>query len=256
MIKILNADFYKAFKTPSFWVISSINIFCSLLLSISMFWIFNISLENPDLEEIMVLPMQNFFQIVPGIIASCTFLIGIFATMFTVSDFNYGTIKNIASKGYRREYIYASKFITVIVFAIINLLLSFITSFITAQIMINNKIPDFFKFHNDFIAKVSKYSLQLLAYVSVAIFLAMLIRSLGASLAIFLAFVFFESSAIQLINKLIHDLFKLDFSITQYTIGEAFFDHSQTIQGIIVLVLYIVITTAVGIYTFKKRDIN
>lgn len=256
MIRILSTDFYKAFRTPSFWIISIVNIFCSLLLSISMFWIFNVFLENPDLEEVLAGSTQNFFQLAPGIISSCTFLIGIFASMFTVSDFNYGTIKNIASKGYRREYIYASKFITILAFAIINLLLSFITSFITAQIMINNKIPDFFKFNNDFFAEISKYSLQLLAYVSVAILLAMLIRSLGASLAVFLAFVFLEGSATQLINKLIHDLFKSDFSITPYTIGGAFSVSSQTTQGIIVLVIYIVLTTAAGIYTFKMRDIN
>ena len=84
----------------------------------------------------------------------------------------------------------------------------------------------------------------------------MLIRSLGASLAIFLAFVFLEGSAVQLIDKLIHDVFNSDFSVAPYFINGAFSNPDQTVQGVIVLAVYIVVATAVGLYTFRKRDIN
>lgn len=183
-------------------------------------------------------------------------MIGIFAVMLAVSEFSYGTIKNIASKGYRREFIYLSKFITTLVVAIVNILLSFATSFITAQIMINNRLPEFFNIDNSFWETVGKNSLQLVAYLSIAIFLAMFFRSLGSSLAIFLAFVFLESSAAALINQLFKDVLKLEFTVEPYTIFGAFGDSDQLVRGIIVLLVYIAVATVVGIYTFKQRDIN
>lgn len=253
MLNILKTDFYKAFRTSSFWVISVLSICSSLLLSISVFWLYT----DPEfLEAAQQSQILNFFNTFPSILFGCTFLMLIFAIMFSVSDFSYGTIKNIASKGYRREYIFFSKFITVLFFALFNILLSFLTSFITAQIMINNKIPNFFSYNNEFLPALLKYTLQLTAYISLAILIVMLIRSLGASLAIFISFVFLEGSAIQLIDKLINFIFKSDFSVYPYFITGAFADSSKTTQGVIVLLLYIVVSTIIGIYSFKKRDIN
>lgn len=252
MLNILKTDFYKAFRTPSFWVISIITIFSSLMSSIAVFWLYT----APEFSEFISAVQPNFFQTVPQVLIGCVFLIGIFAVMFSVSDFNYGTIKNIASKGYRREYIYLSKFVTAIGFAIITLLLSFLTSFITAQIMVNTKISEFFKYNEDFHTLLSKYALSIVAYISIAILLAMLFRSLGSALSIFLVFFFSENSAVQLINKLIHDIFNSDFSVAPYSISGAFTDPDKTVQGVIVVLVYIVVTTAIGLYTFRKRDIN
>ena len=252
MINILKTDFYKSYRTTSSWVISVISVLSAFITSFSMFWLY----IDPDLSSLFDPSAINFYQIASMVLSGNTFLIGIFAVMFAVSDFSYGTIKNIASKGYRREDIYASKFLTALGFAIFNLLLTFITSFITAQIMINTKISGFFNYDKEFFPSLSKYCLQLVAYLSIAILLAMLIRSLGASLAIFLAFVFLEGSAVQLIDKLIHDVFNSDFSVAPYFINGAFSNPDQTVQGVIVLAVYIVVATAVGLYTFRKRDIN
>lgn len=252
MINILKTDFYKALRTPSFWVISVITVLFSLLLSISVFWIYT----APEFAGFMENIQLNFFQTVPTVLYECTFLIGVFAVMFTVSDFSNGTIKNIASKGYRREYMYISKFVTAIAFAVITLLFSFLTSLITAQIMVNTKIPEFFNYYNEFLILLSKYSLKLMAYISIAVFLAMLFRSLGASLSVFLIFLFLESSAIELLDKLILDIFNSKFSVRPYFISGTFIDSGKTIQGVIVLLVYMIVTTVLGIYTFRKRDIN
>lgn len=251
MLNILKTDFYKAFRTPSFWVISVITILSSLLSSFSIFWL----LTQPEFAELIEIA-PGFFQTVPGVTSGCIFLIGIFAVMFSVSDFNYGTIKNIASKGYRREYIYISKFVTAIGVAIISLLLSFLTAFITAQIMINNKISGFFDYNAEFHLSLSKQALLIVAYISIAVLLAMLFRSLGPALSVFLAYFFLQNSIVQLINKLIHDVFNSDFSVAPYFINGAFSDPDKTVQGVIVLLVYIVVTTAIGLYTFRKRDIN
>lgn len=257
MLNVLKIDFYKAFRTVSFWVISVLNILFVVFSSFLMFSIYVTALNEPsEFSDIILQNVLPFFKFIPQFIPQCTFLIGIFAVMLAVSEFSYGTIKNIASKGYRREFIYLSKFITALVVAIVNILLSFATSFITAQIMINNRLPEFFNIDNTFWETVGKNSLQLVAYLSIAIFLAMFFRSLGSSLAIFLAFVFLESSAAALINQLFKDVLKLEFTVEPYTIFGAFGDSDQLVRGIIVLLVYIAVATVVGIYTFKQRDIN
>ena len=260
MLNILKTDFYKAFRTPSFWVISVITILSSLLSSFLCFWILTQPefLEKPEAIKLLEVNgiYNNFFKDANEIMTGCIFLIGIFAVMFFVSEFNYGTIKNIASKGYRREYIYISKFVTAIVVAIISLLLSFLTAFITAQIMINNKISGFFDYNAEFHTSLSKQALLVVTYISIAILLAMLFRSLGPALSVFLAYFFLENSIVQLINKLIHDVFNSDFSVAPYFINGAFSNPDKTVQGVIVLLVYIVVTTAIGFYTFRKRDIN
>lgn len=257
MLNVLKIDFYKAFRTVSFWVISFLNVFSVFFASFTQFSIYITALDNSSdfSDYILHSLVKPFFEFFPQFISQCTFLVGIFAVMFAVSEFSYGTIKNIASKGYRREFIYLSKFITALVVAIINILIAFATSFITAKVMINDRMPGFFDINN-FWETVGKISLQLVAYLSIAIFLAMFCRSLGSSLAIFLAFVFLESSAAALINQFLRDVLKLEFNVDPYTIFGAFFDPSQTTRGVIVLFVYIAIATVVGIYTFKQRDIN
>lgn len=255
MINILKTDFYKASRTTSFWVTLFFSILSILISTIVTFWIYTGSIFSEYLAEAESSSV-NFFNFFPTILSDCTFLIGIFAIMFSIADFNNGTIKNIASKGYHREYIYLSKFVTVLGAALIHLIASFVTAFITAQIMINNKIPNFFSYNEDFLPKMAKFSLQLVAYISIAILLTMLIRSLGSSLAIFLAFFFLESSIADLINNLISTVFNSDFSISPYLIHNAFAGSDSTTQGVIVVLAYIVVSAAIGIYTFRKRDIN
>lgn len=255
MIKILKTDFFKAVRTPSFWVISLLCVLFSFIVSFSLFFVYTIPEISQEFAQNQLFT-PNFFSSFLSVVTECTFLVGIFTLMFSVSDFSFGTIKNLASKGYPREFIYFSKFITSLGVAIFNVVLSFITSFITAQIMVNTKIQGFFNYNNDFLPELAKYSFKLVAYISVAIFLAMLIRSLGASLAIFLAFFFLESPAAILINKLISSVFNSSFSVSPYFISGTFAGSDQVVQSVIVLLAYIVITTAVGIFTFKQRDIN
>ena len=256
MLNMLKIDIYKAFRTTSFWVTSALVILISLLFSGMIFWGYSFSLENPELVDLTLASIPSFSQTLPAIFGSCVFLIGIFATMFATSDFTYGTIKNIASKGYKREYIYLSKFITIICVSIINIILSFITSFITAQIIIGNKIPDFFKFDNLFTQNILSLLLQTIAYISIAVLLSMSIRSLGPALATFLAFIFLKNTIITMINKFISDVIHSSFIINPYTITYAFEDNAHMLRGCIVVLIYIIVSTVAGMYIFRKRDIN
>ncbi len=255
MINILKTDFYKAFRATSFWVTSTLVILFSLLESFLIFWGFKMTVDNAELLDLMGNYIPGFFQAVLGIISQNIFLSGIFACVFATSDFTHGTIKNIASKGYRREYIYASKFITTLGVTIIHFILCFLTSFITAQIVIGNKIPDFFKYSNYDIKNIFALSLQIIAYISLALLLAMLFRSTGPTIATFLGFIFLEGTFIELIDQFINHVLHQNFSISAYSISRAVAD-SYMLRGSIVILIYIVIFTLIGMYSFNKRDIN
>ncbi len=261
MLRILQTDIYKAIRTASFWVILGITTVLSALLSFAAFKgaiILNTSYD--ELAEIGMMPEDmtfNFFQMVFSTsMAMCVFLVGIFAIMFSISDFSNGTIKNIASKGYHREYIYLSKFITILFFAILSLALAFVTSLITAPIVVNNAIPGFFDYSNDFAKNLGILGLQIVTYTAIAVFLSTTFRSLGPALTSFLVFVFLEGKIVDWINKFIHDIFHSDFSITPYTISGVFSNPDQMTQGIIVLCVYILAFTVVGLSLLRTRDIN
>ena len=256
MLKILQTDIYKAIRTASFWVTLGFSIVSSIISSFVVFKIFSFLSEPSELEFLTEDLVPNFFKTVGEILPECTFLIGIFAVMFAISDFSNGTIKNIASKGYYREYIYLSKFITTLCYAFLSLALAFESSFITAKIILKDTIPSFFTYNNDFAKTLGFLSLQIVTYIAMAIFLATLIRSLGPALSVFLGFFFLQSTVINLINKFIHEILHSEFSITPYTISGAFSDSEQITRGIIVLCVYILVFTVVGLYSFRKRDIN
>ena len=135
--------------------------------------------------------IPKFFQLAPLSLGGCIFLVSIFAIMFSISDFSNDTIKNIASKGFHREYIYLSKLITILFFAVLSLALAFVTALITAQIVVNKAIPNFFEHNNDFAKSLGFLGLQIVTYTSIAVFLSTTFRSLGPALSIFLVFVFF-----------------------------------------------------------------
>ncbi len=257
MLNILRTDIYKAIRTASFWVILGITALVSVLLSFAevklALKVYN-DLSNAGQLSSDLMP--KFFQLVPLSLGVCVFLVGIFAIMFSISDFSNTTIKNVASKGYRREYIYLSKFISVLLFAVLSLVLAFVTSFLTAQIVVNNAIPQFFTYDNEFAKTLGFLSLQIVTYVAIAVFLSTTFRSLGPALTSFLVFVFLEDKIVEWINNFINNILHSDFSITPYTISGAFSNPDQITQGVIVLCTYILVFTAVGLYTFRKRDIN
>lgn len=257
MLNILRTDIYKAIRTASFWVILGIATVISALISFKA-----VDEVNDLCKELSTVGMLSsdavpkFFQLVPLSLGMCIFLISIFAIMFSISDFSNSTIKNVASKGFPREYIYLSKFISILFVAALSMILAFVTSFITAQILVNDIVPNFFEYSNDFAQSLGFLSLQIVTYTSIAVFLSTTFRSLGPALSSFLVFVFFEGKIVDWINEFIRNVLNIEFSITPYTISGAFSNPDQIAQGIIVLCTYILVFTVVGLYTFRKRDIN
>lgn len=254
MLNVLKTDIYKIFRTPSFWVCLAFSIFFTLFLSFATAWSF-VDPTFSELYQIGNLESEFFNNAASIMFSSCSTLISIFAVIFTVHEFSFGTIKNTISRGIRREYIYASKFLTSFFVAIIHYVISFITSFMVCQVMVNNKIPNFFNYSNEFHESLLKNLLTTIAYISIALLIGTLLRSQGPASSCFLVLFTLGGTAVLAVEKLINSIFDINMSLRQYYIDDAFSNPAHTTQGVIVLLAYIVVTTAIGIYAFKKRDI-
>ncbi|HAU87475.1 MAG TPA: hypothetical protein DCW90_18915 [Lachnospiraceae bacterium] len=257
MLNILRADIYKAVRSPLFWcTFGLVELFLvSTAYGQFSYYALVVLTNNPEIIPPSADGIPDFFNVLCFLLHETIFLLGSFAVMFAVNEFSHGTIKNIASKGYRRAYIYLSKFITAIGFAVFSLVLQVLTAFVIAKIVIKNTIPNYFELNNDSAKELGFTFLKIVAYLSIAIFLAFLIRSSGPAIGSFLGFFFLKEMFINQIDNFIYNVLHSEFSIKPYTIYYSF-NPEKISQGIIVLCTYILVFTCIGIYNFRKRDIN
>lgn len=263
MINLLKVDFYKMFKARSFYVIGAIltilavsnsYLYAKLVLNtinesgMSSFAGFNLGFFN------------SFFANVQSVYVS----ISIFVVLFMCSEFSNGTIKNIATKGYRRENIYLSKFITSIVGSIIYIAFIALASYIPYFIVFGNKDTDVFNMPEHFMSCFFILFLYIITYLSINLLIASLIRKSG--LSIFGVFAMgLVATLIRLFDMFLKVVLESDFKLSNYTLsnniqilgnsidsGIASSDFSRII---LVPVLFLVVSMAIGLFFFKKRDI-
>ena len=264
MINLLKADIYKLFKGKAIYVCSVLS---AVLMAIYLFteYFRNIETLNSVPEEFKMY-VNNGFSAVMFIpytfISSVMILLIIVVTIVVVFDFSNGTIKNYASKGFKREKIYLSKFIVSLIVFFILIAITFLTCVVTASCLWGfGDIPQ------DFTKNLFRMiGLEMLAYtaiLSVFIMISMLIRKLGISLAVNLSMIFLLPIVMVLLSVLVEKVFKLGFKIGQYWVLNypemlAHYNLDQTVvtRSIIVSLVTILVTSFIGIYTLKKRDIN
>ena len=116
MKNLLAIDFYKLFRTKSFYVISAILLALTVFSSAIVCSGFLRTYEENLLNFGNTVGLGSMLGIAWNIVFSNFSNIGIFiaimSILFTCSEFSFGTIKNIASKGYKRAEIYLSKFLS------------------------------------------------------------------------------------------------------------------------------------------------
>lgn len=267
MLNILRADIRKAVRSKLFWVILGLTVTTEIMMSYSSFSSYSLAVST---NQPPPGGFKSFFEIFINSLSDTGVLVGIFVVLFAIYDFSHGTIKNIASKGYHREYIYLSKFITALGLAVFSVVLQFVISFVMAKFIVKNAIPNFFDDNIGFAKNLGFFSLQIIAFVALALFLVFVIRSLGPALSIFLVYYFLQQIIPLTFDDMIQKTFHTKLSLAPYMISNAFYSSSdlflglakvsltpdQVTRGIIVLCTYILVFTIVGLYTFRKRDIN
>lgn len=251
MINVLKSDFYKLFTRKSFYICGII----VALLSVLDVWMMSETMIDP-----LILGYDGIYCIRNGLL-EVKLLLTIFIAMFISSEFSYGTIKNIASRGISRVKIYLSKLVTGLFVSVVYTIIGTVCAFIFGTIKWGTG-----EFSNDVIIDICKmvglFLLSLFAWQCIITMFGFIIRRSGGTIATALGL----SAVINILFLVINFIakFKFDFDLDSmkywpetYCTGVSLSMDQEFIKiGVIVSIVYIIVSTAIGLYTFLKRDIK
>lgn len=260
MINILKVDLYKMFKAKSFYVIG---IILAAFSALNAYAFAKISLDAN--EELLMLINSNFFVVFMQNVDSVVTYVTLFVVLFMVSEFSNGTIKNIATKGYLRESIYFSKLIVGAISTLIYVAVVALSIYLPYIFVLRGHITNEFEMPKYFINSFFIMLLHLLAYISIGLMIASLVRKSGLSVVCLFAFTSLVPFILDMLDKLLASNFETKFSLSKYFIsGSLSYAISQADLGIpdkdilriiLVPICFFVASVAIGVTAFKKRDI-
>ena len=200
-------------------------------------------------------------QLLSFFAGNTTLLLAVLVSLFVGSEFNNGTIKNIASRNYSRGKIYLSKLIVCIITGVVfTLIYAAVSTAVSSALWGFGDIsagywPEFFK----------AAGIELLlgsAFVSIFVMFSMLIRQNGGSLAANICFLEFISLLVMLGEMLLKKLFHITATLSNYLIDtnmtavSAGLTRATAIRGVTVAVCFVAAAAIIGIVSFQKRDIK
>jgi ABC-2 type transport system permease protein len=185
-------------------------------------------------------------------------IIGIFVSIFVSAEFNFGTMKNIVSKGFNRTKVYAAKFVICASAALLMLIVYMVAGCLAGTILWGFD-PNGIASLGGMITLFLNQALLMIAYTAVFVFVATSLRSNGASIGVNICVVMLVATLLQAINLLFGGSVNLsDFWISGNisklaTLSPA---GSDVLRGIIVAVVYTAAATLAGSALFEKQDIK
>lgn len=200
-------------------------------------------------------------QLMTFFAGNTTLILAVLVALFVGSEFNQGTIKNIASRNYSRSSIYLSKLSVAILVSVFYTFLFVLIATLTAF-----GLWGFGEISSDFwVQTLKKGTLELLlgaAYASLFVMFSILIRQNGGALAINICFLEFTSLLFSLAEMASNKLLGRSVSLSQYlpdmnmNILAQNPDHSDMLRALAVGICFLVIPACIGIWNFNKRDIK
>lgn len=254
MLKLLKSDFYKLSKTKSFFICLCI------LLCLAVGYVF---LSHYSYQFVSSEPHPGASELVAETFSANSLIFSsIVVSLFVACEFGFGTMKNIASKGFGRTEIYLSKLIVSCVVSTVFLLAYSLASVATGSILWGFGSVGA-GYWQEICQIIGLEALLNLAFTSVFVFFAALVRQSGGAIAINICLLSFASTMVQMGQMLLHYLFKVEWDISQYLISSNIVVISQgnlnqetILRGLLVGVAYFVVTTLAGVWLFHKRDIK
>jgi len=265
MTNLLKIDFYKMFKAKSFYVIGLI---LTALAATNSYLYAKMELdyiENIGMFSIPGFSMNFFSSFFTNVQSEITY-ISVFVILFMCSEFSNGTIKNIATKGYKRESIYLSKFIPSVVGAIIYIAFIALASYIPYFIVLGNKDTNAFCIPENFFSCFTIFILYIVAYISISLLIASLVRKSG--LSIFGIFALgLVAILVDLFDRFLKNVVETDFKLSKYILtpninvlsgsmnSSRGIPSEDLLRVILIPISYLVISMVIGLIFFRKRDI-
>lgn len=281
MLNLIKSDIYKLRKAKSFWICIIIAICLSAIMTYFIDFTYkmmnNIEAETLASEEMM---QQNGMNISVGntplnyddlnassllltqFSSSAAILMAVFISLFVGGEFTYGTIKNLASKNYSRTKIYCSKLIVSIAASLFLTVLS-----VGSATLVGTALWGFgdvsSEMAGDLIVGSLIELLLITAFASLFVMFSMLVRQNGGSLAVNICTLEFVSLFVMIGEMVIKKVFDKTVTLSNYLLSTNMnqiamqeLTGKQITRSILVAVVFLSATTAIGLYTFNKRDIK
>lgn len=281
MLNLIKSDIYKLRKAKSFWICIIIAICLSAIMTYFIDFTYkmmnNIEAETLASEEMM---QQNGMNISVGntplnyddlnassllltqFSSSAAILMAVFISLFVGGEFTYGTIKNLASKNYSRTKIYCSKLIVSIAASLFLTVLS-----VGSATLVGTALWGFgdvsSEMAGDLIVGSLIELLLITAFASLFVMFSMLVRQNGGSLAVNICTLEFVSLFVMIGEMVIKKVFDKTVTLSNYLLSTNMnqiamqeLTGKQITRSILVAVVFLTATTAIGLYTFNKRDIK
>lgn len=261
MARLLRSDFYRLFKSKSFYICTAVafSLFCLSLLMVEL--VYHMSDSNKTMYA-NAIPKDGLSYGLSAFTdgSDAKMIIGIVIAIFVAAEFTHGTMKNVVSKGFSKIQIYLSKLITMIAAACIML---FVTSFV-GTVFASIATGKVGHFSGDFVSQIFKtLGIEILLYaalVSLYVLVAMLVRNMGGAIAIniivisMFAPIIFQLGDVISKNKIKFTNYSLINNITFYGIETA--KGSDYLRSVIVALVFLAVTIALGMFAFVKSDVK
>lgn len=267
MNKLLKADIYKLLKNKSLYICSLICLAFAPISILILNFAKNLS-QNTELGQEMAeagvsaLTIDFSSNIGSAFTGNTPIFVAIILSLFIASEFSLGTIKNTASKAYSRTKIYLSKWITMVVFSNILMILFALIYGILAYALWGYGTPG-----EGFMIELLKMTgLQILlntALTSVFTMLAILIRQGGGAIAVNICLITFAAQLVSLGEYILQNITGNVINLSQYLLTTTTNEvagmnltSDLITRSLIMSVVYIAASLFIGIYSFNKRDIK
>ncbi|MDD6488349.1 MAG: ABC transporter permease subunit [Clostridia bacterium] len=265
---LIKADFKKLFKGKTLLVCSIIAVCFGAL----MIYIMNMSINMIESQlgmmssimggedailELSGIPQRNVWSMVNYLFTDSDvgILTAICICVFITSEYSMGTFKNSVSRGFSRTQIYISKFIVSVVSSLIIVSLFVIGGIIVAFIsMPTNTDVSLWQM----ILMIFTYLILAVASASMYLMFAMLFRKTGVSVATSICIVVFVSSIFQVLGVFVENFsnYSRFWILNTFTIVEKSCLDGEIYIPLLIGLGYIVVTGAIGLMVFRKRDIK
>ncbi|MDD3173918.1 MAG: ABC transporter permease subunit [Herbinix sp.] len=261
MSNLLRSDFYRLFKSKSFYICTAVVLFFSALTIFMLDWASNLaSGEGNAMDATLFYKDGITYGMTAFASGNLQMILAIVTAIFVTAEFAHGTMKNVVSKGFSKIQIYLSKLITMIAATYMIILATLIVGTICATI-VTGTLGDFTGEYVSLLLKTAGIELLLnAALTAVFVLVAMFIRNLGGVIA-------FNIIGIMSIGQLLFTILeyivrsKIKFSEFSLTYNISFYlgntaDTGDYLRSILVGLIFLIVCTALGIFTFIKSDVK
>lgn len=243
MNKLIRADLYKSFHRMYLYVFMAAMAGLSIFINVIMM-----------LQKVSV---EVSFGLALGFLMIPMFFISMFADIIFAEENKEHTLKNTVSYGVSRSVLYLSKYVSTLLVAVAVAIVTLGAYVGSALLLLHPAKPNFSVFFSDFSIRIGVAILIYIAAASLAVLLAAVIKRNSM-----FAFAYFGLLIIPVIIFKILSLRIPNFTMLQnamlfmqirFVEGAP---QAQLMQSVWISLAHIVIFTIVGMFLFKKQEVN